>query len=207
MMKAATLAAAMVMGVAVGQAAWAQNEQPAQPDQAGGQTALAGAAQAIIANVPPVHLKAKIVGIDRAARVVTLRGPRGNDVDIALSPQVGNFDQLNVGDTVDVLYKNALLVTANKVTGSDKGIRKRVDTNVYLPASSGYDAARQVEVQATVQHINLKKREVTLRGAYQTVTLEAPSDLDLKSLKVGDMVHAVFVSAYATQVTPVGASE
>lgn len=205
-MKATTLAAAVaVVGMVFAQAALAQTEQPASAPQA--QSALAGAAQAIVANAEPVHVQARIVGIDRASRVVTLRGPRGNDVDVALSQQVSNFDQLNVGDTVDVLYKNALLVTAEKVTGKDKGIRKRVDTNVYLPASSGYDAARQVEVQATVQHINLKKREVTLRGAYQTVTVDATPDVDLKKLKVGDMIHAVFVSAYATQITPVGAAQ
>ncbi|HKR41505.1 MAG TPA: hypothetical protein VJU59_17830 [Paraburkholderia sp.] len=203
MTKAAILAA--VVGVGLSQGAFAQNDAPASAPQ--GQSALSSAAQDVIAKAEPVHLQAKIVGIDRGARVVTLRGPRGNDVDIALSQQVTTFDQLKVGDTVDVLYKNALLMTAEKVTGKDKGIRKRVDTNVYLPASSGYDAARQVEVQATVQHINAKKREVTLRGAYQTVTLQATPDIDLKTLKVGDTVHAVFVSAYATQVTPVAASQ
>ncbi|MBN3858512.1 hypothetical protein G3N59_34500 [Paraburkholderia sp. Ac-20340] len=193
------------MGFGVSHTSFAQNEQPASAPAA--QTALAGEAQSVIANAAPVHLKAKIVGIDRGARIVTLRGPRGNDIDIGLSEQVSNFDQLNIGDTVDVLYKNALLVTAEKVTGKDKGIRKRVDTSVYMPASSGYSAARQVEVQATVQHINAKKREVTLRGAYQTVTLEATPDIDLKTLKVGDTIHAVFVSAYATQVTPVEATQ
>lgn len=203
MRKVAIFAAAWMVGLAGSQAVLAQSGQPASAPQA--QSDLAGAAQAIVANIPPAHIQAKIVGIDRAARVVTLRGPRGNDADIALSPQVGNFDQLNVGDTVDVLYKNALLVTADRVTGKDKGIRKRVDTSVYLQGSSGYDAARQVEVQATVQHINAKKREVTLRGAYQTVTLEVGPDVDLKTLKVGDTIHAVFVSAYATQVTPVAA--
>jgi Cu/Ag efflux protein CusF len=194
MMKAATWGAALILGIAAVQPALAQD-------------ALASAAQAVVANAEPVHVQAQIVGIDRTTRVVTLRGPRGNEVDIGIGQQVGNFDQLNVGDTVDVLYKNALLVTADKVTGKDKGIRKRVDTSVYIPASSGYSAARQVEVQATVQHIDLKKRTVTLRGAYQTVTLDATPDIDLKSLKVGDTIHAVFVSAYATQVTPVGATQ
>jgi len=105
------------------------------------------------------------------------------------------------------VMQDALLVTADKIKGEDEGIRKRVDTNVYLPASSGYDAARQVEVQATVQHINAKKREVTLRGAYQTLTFKVGPDIDLKTLRVGDTIHAVFVSAYATQVTPVGAGK
>jgi hypothetical protein len=204
MKNALVLIAALMMGVGLSQAAFAQDAPPASAPQ---QSALASQAQSVLANAEPVHVQAKIVGIDRGARIVTLRGPRGNDLDIGLSKQVSNFDQLNVGDTVDVLYKNALLVTAEKVTGKDKGIRKRVDTNVYLPASSGYDAARQVEVQATVKHINAKKREVTLRGAYQTVTVQATPDVDLKTLKVGDTIHAVFVSAYATQITPVGATQ
>jgi hypothetical protein len=204
MTKTSVWIAALMMGFGVSQAVFAQDTQAASAPQ---QTALASQAQSVLANAEPVHVQAKIVGIDRGARIITLRGPRGNDLDIGLSQQVSNFDQLNVGDTVDVLYKNALLVTAEKVTGKDKGIRKRVDTNVYLPASSGYDAARQVEVQATVKHINAKKREVTLRGAYQTVTLQATPDIDLKTLKVGDTIHAVFVSAYATQITPVGATQ
>jgi Cu/Ag efflux protein CusF len=204
MTKASVWIAALMMGFGVSQAVFAQDTQAASAPQ---QTALASAAQSVLANAEPVHVQAKIVGIDRGARIVTLRGPRGNDLDIGLSQQVSNFDQLNVGDTVDVLYKNALLVTAEKITGKDKGIRKRVDTNVYLPASSGYNAARQVEVQATVKHINAKKREVTLRGAYQTTTVQATPDIDLKTLKVGDTIHAVFVSAYATQITPVGATQ
>ncbi|WP_322046010.1 hypothetical protein [Paraburkholderia sp. J67] len=204
MKQASALIAALMMGLGASQVAFAQNEQAASVPPA--QSALASQAQSVIANAEPVHIQAKIVGIDRGSRVVSLVGSHGNEMDVALSQQVGNFDQLNVGDTVDVLYKNALLVTAEKVTGKDKGIRKRVDTSVYVPASSGYDAARQVEVQATVQHINAKKREVTLRGAYQTVTVNATPDIDLKTLKVGDTIHAVFVSAYATQVTPVGAA-
>ncbi|WP_322011732.1 hypothetical protein [Paraburkholderia sp. J12] len=193
-MKAATLGAAFVFGIAAMQPAVAQ-------------TALASAAQAVVANAQPVQVKAQIIGIDREERVVTLRGAAGNEVDIAIGPQVGNFDQLNVGDTVDVLYKNALLVAADKVTGKDKGIRQRVDTSVYVPASSGYDAARQVEVVATVQRIDRKKHQVTLRGVYRTVTLDVPPNFDLKDVKVGDSIHAVFVSAYATQVTPAGAAQ
>lgn len=188
-MKAAILGVALLAGAGSMQAASAQD-------------AMASAAQAIVADIQPVHIQAKIASIDRAARVVTLRGPEGNEVDVAIGPQVQNFDQLNVGDTVDMLYKNALLVSADKVTGKDTGIRKRVDTSVYIPASSGYDTARQVEVEASIQRINLKKRQVTLRGAYRTVTLDVSKDVDLKSYKVGDMIHAVFVSAYAVQVTP-----
>ncbi|HVE09412.1 MAG TPA: hypothetical protein VNE00_19310 [Paraburkholderia sp.] len=187
-MAAALLAAACVM-----QPAWAQDS-------------LASSAQGVISAVEPVHIQAKIVGIDQTARTVTLQGPAGRTAMVLVSDQVADFSKLKVGDNVDVLYKNALLVTADKVTGADKGIRARVETSVYQPASGGYDTARQIEVLATVQKINLKKRNVTLRGAYQTQTLDVGPDIDLKSLKVGDTVHAVFVSAAAVKITPAGAA-
>jgi Cu/Ag efflux protein CusF len=190
MMKAATIGAAlMVAAFAAAQPAWAQD-------------AMASAAQGIVSEVQPVHLKAEIVGIDPGTRTLTLKGPAGNVVVVLVSQQVAGFDQLQIGDRVDVLYKNALLVKADKVTGADKGIRARVDTQVYAPASGGFASARQVEVLATVQKIDHKKRLVTLRGAYQTQTLEVGPDVDLKGVKVGDTIHAVFVSAAAVQVTP-----
>ena len=91
---------------------------------------------------------------------------------------------------------------ADKVTGGNKGIRSRVDTQVYAPASGGFETARQIEVLATVQKIDHKKGLVTLRGAAQTQTLQVGPDVDLKGVKVGDTVHAVFVSAAAVQITP-----
>jgi Cu/Ag efflux protein CusF len=168
---------------------------------------LADAAQTVVSSADPVEITAQIVAIDRAARVVTLRGPRGNDVDIAVGPQVGNFDQLRVGDHIDVFYKNALLVTAENVSAAGKDVRMRVDTSAALPASSGYDATRQIEIQATLEKIDRSKRKVTLRGAYRTVTLDVGPDVDLAKLKVGDTIHAVFVSAYAARVVPANAAD
>ena len=191
-MKAATIGAAlMVAAFAAAQPAWAQD-------------AMANAAQGVVSAVEPVHVKAQIVGIDPGTRTLTLKGPDGNAVVVLVSQQVASFDQLKVGDQVDVLYKNALLVKAEKVTGKDKGVRARVDTQVYAPASGGFESARQVEVLATVQKIDRKKRLVTLHGAYQEQTFEAGPDVDLKSVKPGDTIHAVFVSAAAVQITPVG---
>jgi Cu/Ag efflux protein CusF len=193
-MKAATIGAVLVAAFAAAQPACAQD-------------AMASAAEGIVSAVQPVHLKAQIVGIDQGSRTVTLKGADGNVAVVMVSPEVAGFDKLKVGDRVDILYKNALLVKADKVTGKDKGIRERVDTQVYAPASGGYESARQIEVLATVLKINHKKRLVTLRGAYQTQTLEVAPDVDLKDVKVGDTVHAVFVSAAAVQVTPQDAAQ
>jgi len=152
-------------------------------------------------------MKATIVGIDPGSRSLTLQGANGNVVIVLVGQQVAGFEKLKVGDHVDALYKNALLVKAERVTGKGKGIRERVDTQVYTPASGGFESARQVEVLATVQKIDRKRRLVTLRGAYQTQTLEVGPQVDLADVKVGDTIHAVFVSAAAVQVTPQDAAQ
>jgi hypothetical protein len=189
-MKATTMRAAlMVAALAAVQPGWAEDD-------------MASTAQDLINAVQPVQMKAEIVGIDAGSRALTLKGPAGNEVLVLVGQQVAGFDDLKVGDRVDVLYKNALLVKAEKAEGADKGIRKRVDKEVYTPASGGFDSARQTEVLATVMKIDRKKRLVTLRGAYQTQTLEAGPDVDLHDVKVGDTIHAVFVSAAAVQITP-----
>ncbi|MGF6779550.1 hypothetical protein [Paraburkholderia sp. GAS334] len=188
-MKVATIGTALLLTLAVTQPVWAEDS-------------LASQAQSVIEAVHPVHMKAQIIGIEPASRTLTLKGSAGNVVIVVVSEQVTDFDRLKVGDSVDVLYKNALLLTADKVTGPDAGLRKRVDTQVYQPASGGFESARRIEILATVQKIDRKKRLVTLRGPYQTQTVEARPDIDLSGVKVGDTVHAVFVSAAAVQVTP-----
>lgn len=191
-MKAATMhAVVMIAALAATQPGWAQDE-------------MASTAQGVLSAVQPVRMKAEITGIDAGARALMLKGAGGNTVVVLVGQQVEGFDQLKVGDRVDVLYKNALLTKAEKVSGADKGIRKRVDKQVYTPASGGFESTRQTEVLATVEKIDHKKRLVTLRGAYQTQTLEAGPDVDLKDVKVGDTIHAVFVSAAAVQITPAG---
>ena len=190
-MKAATIqVAAMVAVLAAVQPGWAQDE-------------MASTAQGVLSAVAPVHMKAEITRIDAGIRSLVLKGAAGNTVVVLVGQQVDGFDQLKVGDRVDVLYKNALLTKVDRVDRADKGIRKRVDKQVYTPASGGFESTRQTEVLATVQKIDQKTRLVTLRGADQTQTLEAGPDVDLTQLKVGDTIHAVFVSAAAVQITPV----
>jgi Cu/Ag efflux protein CusF len=190
-MKAATIGAALLLAMTTAQPVWVQNS-------------LADATRGVATAVEPVHVKAEIVGIDPGMRIVTLQGPAGHVIAVMVSQQVAGFEKLKVGDRVDVRYKNALLVKADKVSGGNNGIRSRVDTQVYAPASGGFESARQIEVLATVQKIDHKKGLVTWRGAAQTQTLQVGPDVDLKDVKVGDMVHAVFVSAAAVQITPQG---
>jgi hypothetical protein len=52
--------------------------------------------------------------------------------------------------------------------------------------------------------INAKKREVTVRGALQTVVLKAGEGVDLSPIKVGDNVRAVYIESLSIQVRSPG---
>ena len=163
---------------------------------------LARDADKLVEAAPPVHLKARIIAIDAGARAVTLKGEDGIEVTMLVDGKMPGFDKLRVGDKVDVLYKNALLVQAEKVDPAGKGIRERVDAQVTVRGSDGRDSLHQVETLSTVQKIDPAKRLLTLRGVYETQIIRVTPDFDLKDLHVGDTIHAVFVSATAIEVTP-----
>lgn len=150
------------------------------------------------------HVVAKVVGIDADSNSVLIRGPRGNEVSVDVDPAVGNVSALKVGDTVTIDYENALLIRADKV--DTKGIREKIETDATTPASGGASTSvRMIEIVATVQKIDRKARLVTLRGPEHTVVVEAPPDIPLTNLKVGDSIKAEFKSAAAVQISRGGA--
>jgi Cu/Ag efflux protein CusF len=143
--------------------------------------------------------QAHVVGIDPATNSVTLQGASGRAMEVAVDPQIGDVSKLRLGDIVNIEYRDAVLMRA--VKAAPGAIRERIETEAAIPASGGITArARTVEVMATIQHIDAKKRLVTLRGPERTVTLAVPPDVSLTGLKKGDMVHAQFESATAVQV-------
>jgi Cu/Ag efflux protein CusF len=163
------------------------------------QDAASGAAGEARGAATVAEVQAHVVGIDPASNSVALQGPQGRIVEIAVNPEVGDVKKLRIGDTVNIQYRNALVVRATKVKST--GIRERIDTEATIPASGGVTStARSVQILATIQKIDPKKRQITLRGPNRTEVFELAPDVSLDGLKAGDTVRAEFVSATAIQV-------
>lgn len=157
-----------------------------------------------IGEVAVAHVTAHITKIDADNNEVTIRGPQGNSMIVDVDPEVADVKKLKVGDNVQIAYKGALLLAADKV--STKGVRSRVETDTTTPAKNGASTqTRNVEIVATVQKINMKKRQVTLRGPQATVILQVSQDVPINKLKVGDSIKANYQSATAVQITRDGA--
>jgi hypothetical protein len=152
-----------------------------------------------------VEMQAHVMAIDPVSNSVTLRGPQGRVLDVVVNPDVGDVSKLRLGDAVNIEYQGALLIHADKVKSN--GIRERIDQTATTPASQGVTATvHRILVLATIEKVDVKKRQVTLRGPTQTVVVQAGPDVPLGGLMVGDSVRAEVVTAMAVQITRDGAS-
>ncbi|TDV34302.1 hypothetical protein C7405_10833 [Paraburkholderia caballeronis] len=146
---------------------------------------------------------ARIVSIDPATNSVTLTGERGtrrgNRVTVHVDPEVADVSKLAPGDHVNIVYRHALLLRAER---SGSGVRSRVETTSTTPATGGVTTtSHNIEVVATIRNIDRARREITLRGPTETVTLDVPPNVSLEDLRVGDNVRASYVTQSAVKVT------
>lgn len=166
--------------------------------------AVAASAPGMAVVAGKVTLTATVVAIDPATRTVTLKGSQGRIVDVAVPPEMKKFDQIKVGDVVSVEYARALSLTLKK---HGDGIRESTSQSATAGAPAGAvaggAAANQVTILANVTAVNKKEGYVTLRGPKgNSVDLAVSDPSQLKLVKVGDQVEAVYTVAVAVTVEP-----
>ncbi len=148
-----------------------------------------------------VRAQAVVSAIDATTRTVTLKTHSGKEFEVVCGPEVKNFDQLKVGDKVNVRYAQALTLELKKV-GAPTGETGATAAAAAAPVGAKPAAAvgTQVKVVADVTAVNHKTRMVTLKGPQgNTVDLKVdPSQLKL--VKVGDKVEATYTEALAVSV-------
>lgn len=151
-----------------------------------------------------VQLQGKIKSVDKKTRSVVIVGPNGNEIQMNLSDEVRNFDQIKVGDIVTLTMMHAIALELRKVENS--GIRERVDSEKVTAAKPGEKPGvlveKSVRVIANVVAVNAKAQTVTVRGPKRTLELSPKDPAVLKDVKVGDQVEAVYVEAVALTVSP-----
>jgi hypothetical protein len=154
-----------------------------------------------------VQVTATVQAIDKAKRLVTLKGPEGNIFTVQAGPEVRNFDQVKVGDQVVARYVEALTLELRKGSG---GIRERVEREDAVAAKPGerpgVAAGRQITAVADVVAVNAAKQTIRLRGVERTIDLKVRDPKQFALVKVGDQVEATFTEAVALSVEPAPAA-
>jgi hypothetical protein len=173
-----------------------------QPGATGGTIVASEPGRAVAAR--EVKLSAQVVGIDKATRTVTLKGPKGNVVDVVAGDEVKNFDQIKLGDFVVARYLQALSLELMKTKA---GVRQAAEREGAVRAQPGERpagaVARQVTAIADVTDVNPKNKTITLKGPKgNVVTLDVHNPDHFKVVKKGDQVEVTYTEALALSVEP-----
>jgi hypothetical protein len=173
-----------------------------KPDVKGGAVVTSEPGRATAAR--SVQVSAQVIALDKTTRTVTLKGPRGNAVDVVASDEVRNFDQIKVGDFVVVRYAQALTLELRKTKGAVGDVNVREGAVRARPGEQpGAVGARQVTAIATVTGVDKKKSTITLKGPRgNEVVLDVQNPDQFKVVKKGDQVEVTYTEALALSVEP-----
>jgi hypothetical protein len=192
----------ITLAVALLACLFAANVSAQQPAATGGAVVASEPGKATVART--VQISAQVVGIDKGTRTVTLKGPKGNIVDVVAGDEVKNFDQIQLGDFVFARYLEALTLELKKTKA---GIREKREVEEAARAKPGERpagvVARQVTVLADVTAVDPKNKTITLKGPKGNfVTLDVQNPDQFKVVKKGDQVEATYTEALALSVEP-----
>jgi hypothetical protein len=172
---------------------------------------VTGAAAAERSHEPAIkdHMRqvhAKVEAVDRKTRVVRLNGDQG-PVDIVMPPEVRNFDQIKVGDTLQISYYTGVAAQIKKkgdpVTATtDEVVAARAEPG----AKPGAAVGRNISTTVKIESVDTAANTVTFKrmdGTSAVVDVESAEGRNfIKTLRKGDDVDIVYTEAVAIEVLP-----
>ena len=155
------------------------------------------------AAVSIAEITATVTAVDKTSRTVTLKGPKGNEVDVVAGDQVKNFDQIKVGDQVTAQYQESLTLELKKTKGKLDATEKAGAVRAAPGERPAGAVGRQVRVLADVVNVDQANSFISLKGPKgRVVDVKVRNPDHFKVVKVGDQVEAVYTEAMAIAVTP-----
>jgi len=151
-----------------------------------------------------VEAQATVTAIDMKTRMVTLKGPEGNETTIHVDKRARNLPQVKVGDVVKVAYVQQVAWQVRK--SGDPAPSSAVGTEAMAVRAEpgekpGGAAGQRTTFTATIEAIDLAKGTVTLKGPQgNSQTIKARNPANLKKVKVGDLVDITYTELVAIKV-------
>jgi translation elongation factor P/translation initiation factor 5A len=130
-----------------------------------------------------------VTAINAAKRTVTLVRPDGEKATFNAGPEVRNFAQIQVGDKVKAKLIDELVVFLRKKGAPPTNGESAAVLLAPLGAKPGVVKAETVEVTATVDSVNLARRQATLRFPDgHTQIFKVRPDVDMTQATIGEEV-------------------
>jgi hypothetical protein len=145
-----------------------------------------------------VTVRATIEAIDKTDRIITLKGPSGNLVDVKADESVKRFDELKVGDVVSATYSESIAVHVRK-PGDPAPDKERV---VVRPQSKPGASVEDIKTMTvTVEAIDRSVPSVTIKDSQgKTRTYRIRDVKRLEGVNVGDKVDIYYTVALLLKV-------
>ena len=141
-----------------------------------------------------------VTKIDKEARTVTFRGPRGNLGTLDVPKESQNFDQVKVGQQYKMKYVEAVAVEIRKGGAPSATAAQEMKLNP-KGAKPGGVVVRTVQLAGVVDAIDYNERYISVRGPKgNVVPLKVAQDVDLKQIAAGDRITVTHTAALALEM-------
>jgi hypothetical protein len=141
-----------------------------------------------------------VTKVDKEARTVTFRGPRGNLGTLDVPKESQNFDQVKVGQQYKMKYVEAVAVDIRKGGVPSAAAAQEVKL-APKGAKPGGLVVRTVQLAGVIDAVDYNERYIAIRGPKGNVMpLKVGSDINMQELAAGDRISVTHTAALAIEM-------
>jgi len=147
------------------------------------------AAQQPVTKTNVMKMTATITGIEPASRTVMLRDEQGNEDTFNVSPEIQRFDELKVGQKLNLTYYESMVFQLVKAGEKGTGTSFDAAVNRGTGPLPGGTIATQEKMTVTVKAVDPAVPSVTVAtDEGRVVTRKIENKKNLENVKPGDKV-------------------
>ncbi len=149
-------------------------------------------------------LSARVQAISRKNRILTLKFPDDKIAKIKVGPEVKNFAEIGVGDTITAEFEDQVEIYVTGPGGKPAWDEVQEIKKAPKGVRPGAAIIRAYEYSASVEEIDYATRKVKLKGPNGKLlqVTAGPEVRRFSEIKKGDMVVARLIEALKIKVSP-----
>ena len=141
-----------------------------------------------------------VTKVNKEARTVTFRGPRGNLGTLDVPQESQNLDQVKVGQQYKMKYVEAVAVDIRKGGVPSAAAAQEVKL-APKGAKPGGLVVRTVQLAGVIDAVDYNERYIAIRGPKGNVMpLKVGSDINMQELAAGDRISVTHTAALAIEM-------
>ncbi len=154
-------------------------------------------------------IAATVTAIDQSRRLVTLRGPQGNDLTLEVGPSVRNLAQVQVGDIVRLSYEQTYLATRTDSVEMSPSVPVTVGAAVAeLGERPGAAVGAMATMTVRIESVGPDGRTVTFSepdGRLRAINVQREeAQAFVRSLRPGVIVELTYAETLVIAVEQLG---